>query len=126
MKCPWIYTKKDISTPLPTMGELVGYDVDMPQWEGDGELVGVRSHLIVTQSEDFVRPYGYKSNYMSQVIYQWQTWSNPFIYYLLTYTYQPFWQSTHDYSKDGNQVKAQLKKLCTKATAIEVESRCLN
>ncbi|KAH8549323.1 hypothetical protein BGW37DRAFT_541765 [Umbelopsis sp. PMI_123] len=97
--CPWIYTKKDISTPLPTMGELVGYDVDMPQWEGDGELVGVRSHLIVTQSEDFVRPYGYKSNYMSQ----------------------PFWQSTHDYSKDGNQVKAQLKKLCTKATAIEVE-----
>jgi hypothetical protein len=49
------------------MGELVGFDPDMPQWEGDGELVGVRSKMIVTHSQDFVRPYGYKSNYMSQV-----------------------------------------------------------
>lgn len=49
------------------MGELVGFDPDMAQWEGDGELVGVRSKLIVTHSQDFIRPYGYKSNYMSQV-----------------------------------------------------------
>jgi hypothetical protein len=49
------------------MGELVGFDPDMPQWEGDGQLVGVRSQLIVTHTQEFVRPYGYKSNYMSQV-----------------------------------------------------------
>lgn len=66
-KCPWIFAKQEISTPLPTMAELVGFDPDMPQWEGDGELVGVRSKLIVTHSHEFVRPYGYKSNYMSQV-----------------------------------------------------------
>jgi hypothetical protein len=67
-QCPWIYTNKEISTPLPTMGELVAFDPEMAQWEGDGELVGVRSQLIVTHSQEFVRPYGYKSNYMSQVI----------------------------------------------------------
>ncbi|KAI8575195.1 hypothetical protein K450DRAFT_262995 [Umbelopsis ramanniana AG] len=98
-QCPWIYTKKEISTPLPTMGELVGFDPEMAQWEGDGELVGVRSQLIVTHSQEFIRPYGYKSNYMSQ----------------------PFWQTTHGVSQDISQVKAQLKKLCSKATAIEVE-----
>ncbi|KAG2175978.1 hypothetical protein INT44_000456 [Umbelopsis vinacea] len=107
--CPWIYTNKEISTPLPTMGELVAFDPEMAQWEGDGELVGVRSQLIVTHSQEFVRPYGYKSNYMSQ----------------------PFWQTTHGVAKDISQVKAQLKKLCSKATAIEVEvaevqSDCVN
>ena len=32
------------------MGELVGYDPEMPQWEGDGELVGVRSRILLTTS----------------------------------------------------------------------------
>jgi hypothetical protein len=39
---------------------------------------------------------------------------------------QPFWQTTHGVAKDISQVKAQLKKLCSKATAIEVEGRSLD
>jgi hypothetical protein len=66
-KCPWIYTKKETSAPLPTMGELVGYDADIPQWEGDGEVVGVRSRMIITHSQDFMRPYGYRATYMTEV-----------------------------------------------------------
>jgi hypothetical protein len=66
-QCPWIHTKKEVSAPLPTVGELVDHDPHMSQWEGDGEDVGVRSRMIVTHSQEFARPYGYKSHYMSQV-----------------------------------------------------------
>jgi hypothetical protein len=59
--------KKDASEPLPTVGELVGYDPDMAQWEGDGEDVGVRSRMIITHSPDFTKPIRHKSTYMSPV-----------------------------------------------------------
>ncbi|KAI9263393.1 hypothetical protein BDA99DRAFT_510109 [Phascolomyces articulosus] len=44
-QCPFIY-KKDGA--WETLGELVNVDPEMPQWEGDGELVGVRSRIILT------------------------------------------------------------------------------
>ncbi|CAO3685034.1 unnamed protein product [Umbelopsis vinacea] len=97
-QCPWIHTKKEVSAQLPTVGELVDYDPDMSQWEGDGEDVGVRSRMIVTHSQEFARPYGYKSHYMSQ----------------------PFWQSTYATSQDVSQLRMRLQKMSKKANAIEV------
>jgi len=97
-ECPWIFTKKEVAAPLPTVGELVDHDPQMSQWEGDGEHVGVQSRMIVTHSQDFTRPYGYKSQYMSQ----------------------PFWQSTYESSQAASQLKARLKKMWKRGSAIEV------
>ncbi|KAI8976871.1 hypothetical protein BDB01DRAFT_296418 [Pilobolus umbonatus] len=48
-ECPFIYAHHG-NSPWRSMGEIVNYDPEMSQWEGDGELVGVRSQLIVTYS----------------------------------------------------------------------------
>ncbi|KAJ2963261.1 hypothetical protein NQZ79_g1697 [Umbelopsis isabellina] len=96
-ECPWIYTI-DAAEPLPTVGEVIGYDPDMAQWEGDGEDVGVQSKMIITHSQDFIKPYGYKATYMSQ----------------------PFWTSTYEPIQDFSQLKSRLRKLCKKPIAIEV------
>ncbi|KAG2171618.1 hypothetical protein INT43_008344 [Umbelopsis isabellina] len=96
-ECPWIYTI-DAAEPLPTIGEVIGYDPDMAQWEGDGEDVGVQSKMIITHSQDFIKPYGYKATYMSQ----------------------PFWTSTYEPIQEFSQLKSRLRKLCKKPIAIEV------
>lgn len=64
-KCPFIY--KHEKGPWATMGELVNYDPDMAQWEGDGELVGVRSKFIFTHSDSVLHAPEYTSPYFTSV-----------------------------------------------------------
>ncbi|KAI8967548.1 hypothetical protein BDF20DRAFT_221908 [Mycotypha africana] len=49
-ECPFIYTHMPGKCQWPSMGELVNYNPEMAQWEGDGEVVGVRSKFIITKS----------------------------------------------------------------------------
>ncbi|KAI9499718.1 hypothetical protein BDB00DRAFT_795269 [Zychaea mexicana] len=44
-QCPFIY-RRDIA--WKSLGSLVNYDPEAPQWEGDGELVGIRSKIVLT------------------------------------------------------------------------------
>lgn len=64
-KCPFIY--KHETGPWATMGELVNYNPDMAQWEGDGELVGVRSRIIFTHSDNVLHAPEYISPYFTSV-----------------------------------------------------------
>lgn len=64
-KCPFIY--KHETGPWATMGELVNYNPDMAQWEGDGELVGVRSRIIFTHSDSVIHAPEYTSPYFTSV-----------------------------------------------------------
>ncbi|KAI8069522.1 hypothetical protein BC940DRAFT_297945 [Gongronella butleri] len=53
--CPFIYTQGPFDVEWPSFGELVNYDPFMAAWEGDGEIVGVQSQLILTHK---LGPYG--------------------------------------------------------------------
>lgn len=49
----------------PSLGELVNYDPQMAQWEGDGELVGVRSKVILTYNGNMLPRH--RTSYLSKV-----------------------------------------------------------
>ncbi|KAG0171692.1 hypothetical protein DFQ30_000526 [Apophysomyces sp. BC1015] len=72
--CPFIYTKQHASRPWPSIGELLNYDPEMAQWEGDGEDVGVQSLVLFTH-DDLVIPQGYKPTYFSPAF--WKTSRKP-------------------------------------------------
>ncbi|KAG1465453.1 hypothetical protein G6F56_004885 [Rhizopus delemar] len=57
LKCPFIY--KHEKGPWPSIGELVNYNPEQAQWEGDGELVGVRTKMLFTTSskDGYISPY---------------------------------------------------------------------
>ncbi|CAO3697922.1 unnamed protein product [Rhizopus stolonifer] len=57
LKCPFIY--KHEKGPWPSIGELVNYNPEQAQWEGDGELVGVRTKMLFTTSskDGYTSPY---------------------------------------------------------------------
>ncbi|CEG66824.1 hypothetical protein RMATCC62417_03340 [Rhizopus microsporus] len=85
-ECPFIY--KHETGPWATMGELVNYNPDMAQWEGDGELVGVRSRIIFTHSDNVLHAPEYTSPYFTS----------------------PFWRTLK--ADDISKLKDNLKKEC--------------
>ena len=54
LQCPFIYTHKR-GGRWPSIGDLVNYDPEMAQWQGDGELVGVRSKIIFTATPSLAK-----------------------------------------------------------------------
>ncbi|KAI7899220.1 uncharacterized protein BX663DRAFT_555088 [Cokeromyces recurvatus] len=86
-ECPFIYTHTPGKGHWPSMGELVNFDPDMAQWEGDGELVGVRTKFMITASSDVISTPGYKSAYITS----------------------SFWRSL---PKEKENLKKELQKVC--------------
>ncbi|KAI9312450.1 hypothetical protein BX666DRAFT_2124797 [Dichotomocladium elegans] len=91
-ECPFVYTHT--RGRWPSLGKLVDYDPEMPQWEGDGELVGVRSKIILTTEPGLKR----NTNYFSD----------------------PFWTPT--LTQDADEVKDQLHDLCKKTGGIRLDA----
>ncbi|KAI8148595.1 hypothetical protein BJV82DRAFT_269962 [Fennellomyces sp. T-0311] len=58
-ECPFVFKKE--GGPWSSLGELVNYDPEMAQWEGDGEVVGVRSKIILTTSRKSIHNSAYFS-----------------------------------------------------------------
>jgi hypothetical protein len=52
------------------MGEVVNYDPEMSQWVGDGELVGVRTKILLTLADNVVQTPGYQSSYFSPAFWR--------------------------------------------------------
>ncbi|KAI9481720.1 MAG: hypothetical protein EXX96DRAFT_618640 [Benjaminiella poitrasii] len=65
-ECPFIYAHFPGKGPWRSMGELVNFDPEMAQWEGDGELVGVRTKFMLIASNDIISAPGYESAYITQ------------------------------------------------------------
>ncbi|KAG0746648.1 hypothetical protein G6F57_005311 [Rhizopus arrhizus] len=85
-KCPFIYRHE--KGPWPSIGELVNYNPEMAQWEGDGELVGVRTKMLFTASESISTVPEYQSSYFTE----------------------PFWRESR--ASEPNKLKDDLKKVC--------------
>lgn len=49
------------------MGEIVNYDPEMAQWEGDGELVGVRTKFMLTLADNVKSSDNYTPSYVTPV-----------------------------------------------------------
>ncbi|KAI8890534.1 hypothetical protein K501DRAFT_281821 [Backusella circina FSU 941] len=63
-ECPFIYKYK--FGAFPSIGSVVNYDPEMAQWIGDGELVGVRTKVVLTLSNDVtLSTPGYNSAYFT-------------------------------------------------------------
>lgn len=54
----------------PSLGEVVNYNPEMAQWEGDGELVGVRTKFLITLDQEVPETVGYKSAYFSPTFWR--------------------------------------------------------
>ncbi|KAI9273676.1 hypothetical protein BY458DRAFT_533162 [Sporodiniella umbellata] len=80
-KCPFFY--KHEGGPWPSIGELVNYNPEQAQWEGDGELVGVRTRMLFTMD----------------------TPSS-----LSSFFTKPFWRNIK--GLDSSELKQELKKNC--------------
>ncbi|KAI9028173.1 hypothetical protein CLU79DRAFT_554774 [Phycomyces nitens] len=99
-ECPFIYVQKDAKRIWPTMGELVNYDPEMAQWEGDGVDVGVKGMLIFTNSDNVITPEGYTSSYFSEV----------------------FWKSSHVPGQDPQEIQDRLHYMCKKTGGISLKA----
>ncbi|KAL0093095.1 hypothetical protein F4703DRAFT_1789539 [Phycomyces blakesleeanus] len=99
-ECPFIYAQKDAKRIWPTLGELVNYDPEMAQWEGDGVDVGVKGMLIFTHSEELIEPQGYTSSYFSEV----------------------FWKSSYVPGQEPQDIKDRLHYMCKKTGGISLKA----
>ncbi|KAI8391710.1 uncharacterized protein BYT42DRAFT_557777 [Radiomyces spectabilis] len=99
-ECPFIYTHPFAARPWPTMGELINYDPDMPQWEGDGQHVGVQSQLVLTYDDRLASSLGQKSHYFSQ----------------------PFWESGFKVDQQLKDVDDNVRELCKKSGALQLNA----
>lgn len=52
------------------MADVVEYYPDMAQWEGDGEVVGVRTKFMITKSDQIISTPGYNAAYFTPTFWR--------------------------------------------------------
>lgn len=73
------------------MADVVEYYPDMAQWEGDGEIVGVRTKFMFTKPDQIISTSGYHATYFSPT----------------------FWRSTHmEPVLSIDDLKSNIRKEC--------------
>ncbi|KAL9539545.1 hypothetical protein MBANPS3_010199 [Mucor bainieri] len=88
-ECPFIYTRGP--GPWPSVADVVEYYPDMAQWEGDGEIVGVRTKFMLTMSDQVISTPSYHAAYFSPT----------------------FWRSTHkEPVLSVDDLKSNIRKEC--------------
>ncbi|CEP15748.1 hypothetical protein [Parasitella parasitica] len=88
-ECPFIYTRG--KGPWPSIANIVEYFPEMAQWEGDGEVVGVRSKFMITKSDQITITPGYNAAYFTPA----------------------FWRSIHKVPVSSvDDLKANIRKEC--------------